>query len=60
MFDLRELRLFSFAEICEYLERNGFEVVAGYGWDQNKSELKPLTRDNWKILVVTRLLIDID
>jgi hypothetical protein len=36
------------------LVQNGFEVVQGYNWDQDRAELKPITRSNWRILVVSR------
>jgi len=52
--ETHKLRLFTYPEICEYLRQNGYEVAGGYNWDQNKTELKPLTRENWRILVVSR------
>jgi SAM-dependent methyltransferase len=52
--ETHRLRLFTFPEMCQYLVQNGFEVVQGYSWDQDRAELKPITRSNWRILVVSR------
>jgi ubiquinone/menaquinone biosynthesis C-methylase UbiE len=54
--EIHRLRLFTFPEISQILTQNGFEVLGDYNWDQNKNELKALTRENWRILVVSRTM----
>jgi hypothetical protein len=42
--ETHRIRLFTFPEMSQILAQNGFKVVQGYNWDQNKSDLKPFAR----------------
>ena len=52
--EVHRLRCVSYPEVQQYLEMNGFELLAAYSWDEDKSALREFQQNTFRILIITR------
>jgi ubiquinone/menaquinone biosynthesis C-methylase UbiE len=52
--EVHRLRCMSYPEIQRYLGMNGFELLAAYSWDGDKSSLKAFQQNTFRIIVVAK------